>query len=297
VLGGNALSEAMKRYQRVFGEAFVASIAAGEASGRLPDVLNQLVRLQRSDLRLRNSLRTILAYPILLSTVSLLVISGLVLFVLPSFAGVFEQYEMPLPALTSYLLAISGVLRSHLWLWSGLAIAAIAGLTALRYSVAGQRLWDGLALNMILVRDVTRALLIGRTCRLLGIMIDSGVPLLECLRLTRSAVRNSLYRDLFSRLEEDVTNGRSLADGLLSAEFVPSAAAEMIVTAERTGALSTVTDLIGQHYEEEGEGKLRELITILEPLLIVAMGIIVATVVLSVMLPMFDMATFAQNAS
>jgi type II secretory pathway component PulF len=208
VLSGNSLSDAMGRYRRVFGEAFVASIAAGETSGRLPDVLNQLVQLQRKELRLRNTLRTILAYPVLLTGVSLLVTAGLVLFVLPSFAGVFQQYDMPLPALTRWLLALSSELRSHFWLWGGLAVVAFAGLTALRYSVAGQRLWDGLALNMVLVRDVTRTLLIGRTCRLLGIMIDSGVPLLECLRLTRSATQNSLYRDLLARLEDDVTNGR-----------------------------------------------------------------------------------------
>ena len=106
-----------------------------------------------------------------------------------------------------------------------------------------------------------------------------------------------LYRDLFRRLEEDVTNGRGLADGLLNADFVPSAAAEMVVTAERTGALGMVTELIGQHYEEEGEAKLRELVTILEPMIIVVMGVVVAVVVLSVMLPMFDLATLTSQNS
>jgi type II secretory pathway component PulF len=297
VLAGNPVSDSLRRYVHVFGETFVASIAAGEASGRVSDVLDELVRFQRNDLRLRSTLRTVLAYPILLTTVSLLVIVGLVLFVLPNFSEIFEQYEMSLPALTLCLLGVSTGLRAHLWLWGGLAIVGLAGLIALRRSDAGKRAWDGAVLNMVLVRDVTRALLIGRTCRLLGIMIDSGVPLLECLRLARSSVRNTLYRDLFARLEDDVINGRGLANGLLNADFVPSAAAEMVVTAERTGAMKTVTDLIGQHYEEEGEGKLRELVALLEPAIIVVMGVVVAAVVLAVMLPMFDIATLAQKGS
>jgi type II secretory pathway component PulF len=126
-------------------------------------------------------------------------------------------------------------------------------------------------------------------------MIDSGVPLIEGLRLTRSSIQNSLFRELFDRLEADVLNGRPLAEALATAPFVPSGATEMVSTAERTGTLGTVTQLIGEYYEEEGETRLRELASMAEPLIIVVMGIVVACVVLSVMLPMFDFATAAQH--
>ena len=149
-------------------------------------------------------------------------------------------------------------------------------------------------LNTIVIRDITRAFYIGRTFRLLGLMIESGVPLLEGLQLTRNAVRNSLYRELFDDLEESILNGRGLASSLIKAGFVPPVAAEMVLTAERTGTLGMVTELMGEHYEEEGETKLRELATMLEPLIIVAMGVIVATIVMAVMLPMFDIATLAR---
>jgi type IV pilus assembly protein PilC len=251
--------------------------------------------LLRSEIRLQSTLRTVLAYPVLLASVSSLVLAGLVLFVLPQFAEIFEQYDVPLPVLTQILLGISYELRVRFWLWGAVLIAGVVGLVVLRFSGAGKRCWDGLMLNVILVRDVTRALLIGRTCRMLGIMISSGVPLLETLKLARSSVRNSLYQDLLLKLEHDVTNGRGLGDGLLNARFVPSSAAEMVATAERTGTIGMVTEMIGQHYEEEGEAKLRELVTIMEPMIIVGMGIIVAIVVLSVMLPMFDLATLAQQ--
>jgi type II secretory pathway component PulF len=153
---------------------------------------------------------------------------------------------------------------------------------------------DRFLLNMVLVRNVTQALLIGRAFRLLGTMIESGVPLQTGLRLTRSSFKNSLLQGLFKKLEDDVVNGRGLSTSLFSCSFVPSTAAQMVATAERTGTLATVTQQIGEHYEEEGESRLRELAGVLEPLMILGMGVLVALVVMSVMLPIFDFATAAK---
>lgn len=295
ILSGKSLSVAMKSHDRVFNGAYVASMAAGEASGRLPDVLERLAAMQRSEARQRSTRRALLAYPIVLSSVSGLVIFALMFFVLPQFAGVFDRFGMSLPAITEVLLTVSGELRSRWWLWIGLAAASVFGLFAWRRSPAGRLAWDRMLVNAVMIRDVTRSLVTGRAFRLLGIMIDSGVPLIEGLRLTRSSIQNSLFRDLFDRLETDVLNGRPLADALATAPFIPSGATEMVSTAERTGTLGMVTQLIGEYYEEEGETRLRELASMVEPLIIVVMGIVVACVVLSVMLPMFDFATAAQH--
>jgi type II secretory pathway component PulF len=297
VLGGSSLSESLGQFPRAFGETFVASIAAGEASGRLPDVLQQLASLLRGEQRLRNSLRTMLAYPVLLVVVSSLVLLALLLFVLPQFQTIFEDFDAPLPAITQVLLAISAEMRYRYWLWGPIFLAAFAGLYAFGRSAPGRQLKDRATLNFLLFREVTRALLIGRTCRLLGIMIDSGVPLLDSLRLSRSSVRNSLYRQLFDRLEDDVLNGRGLATAMLESEFIPGAAAEMMLTAEKTGALGTVTQLIGEHYEEEGEAKLKELVAVVEPAVTVFMGAVVAVIVMSVMLPLFDLSSAAKRGN
>jgi type II secretory pathway component PulF len=217
-----------------------------------------------------------------------------VLFVLPRFQSIFEQFEVPLPAITQVLVAVSDVIRHFTWIWGPLLALAIGGLIASRFTPGGRRWWDRALLNTVLIRDITRAFYIGRTFRLLGLMIESGVPLLEGLQLTRNAVRNSLYRELFKELEEAILNGRGLASSLIKAGFVPPVAAEMVMTAEKTGTLGMVTELMGAHYEEEGESRLREFATILEPLIIVTMGVIVAAIVVSVMLPMFDIATLAK---
>jgi type II secretory pathway component PulF len=293
VTGGKCVSEAM-RTQGVFGDAYVASVAAGEAAGRLPDVLARLAELQRSEIRNRATIRTLLAYPLLLSTISSGVVIALVTFVLPKFQDIFSQFDVPLPAITQVVVAISVVLRSYTIIWLPLVIAGAIGLFASRRMEAGKRWWDSAMLNTMIIRDITRAFYIGRTFRLLGLMIESGVPLLEGLQLTRNATRNSLYRELFDQLEEAILNGRGLASSLIKAGFVPPVAAEMVMTAERTGTLGMVTELMGAHYEEEGESKLREMATMLEPMIIVVMGVIVAVIVIAVMLPMFDIAQLAK---
>ncbi|MEX2317160.1 MAG: type II secretion system F family protein [Pirellulales bacterium] len=295
VTGGKSISDAMQAQAGVFGGAYVASVAAGEAAGKLPEVLNRLAQFQRSEIRIRATVRTLLAYPILLASVSSLVVIGLVSFVLPKFVDIFGQFEIALPVLTKVIVTTSDLMRNHVWIWLPLLFCALGGLLYSRRTERGRRWWDAAMLNVIVIRDITRSFYVGRSFRLLGLMIESGVPLLEGIRLTRNAVKNSLYQELFNQLEEAILNGRGLASSLINAGFVPPVAAEMVLTAERTGTLGMVTELMGEYYEEEGESKLRELATILEPLIIVCMGVIVATIVMAVMLPMFDIATLGNK--
>lgn len=293
VLSGNALSESLAQYSDVFNDTYIASVAAGEASGRLPDVLQQLSSLLRGQLRLRNSLRAMLAYPVLLTVVSTVVLLALVLFVLPRFADIFADFEAPLPVLTQVLLALSLEFRTRFWFWIPVFAGGGVGMWFFFQSPAGRGLWDRTTLHSPVLRDVTRMLLIGRSCRLMGLMIESGVPMLDSIRLTRTSIKNGLFRELFVRMEDDVLNGRGLASALAETSFVPGAASEMIMTAEKTGSMGPVSTMIGQHFEEEGEAKLKELVAIAEPLITVVMGFVVALIVMSVMLPLFELSSAA----
>lgn len=293
VLGGNTVSDSLSQYPTIFNETFVASVAAGEASGKLPEVLHQLSQLLRGEMKLRNSLRAMLAYPVLLTVVSSSVLTALILFVLPRFAEIFSDMGAELPVITQVLLSISHGSRTQFWIWCPLAIAAGTGLWYFRRSATGKRLWDTVTISSPILKDVTQVLIIGRLCRLLGLMIDSGVPLLDSMRLARASVKNSLYQQLLLRLEDDVLNGRGLSTALSESPYVPGAACEMIMTAEKTGSLGNVSSMIGQHFEEEGEAKLKELVSIAEPAITVFMGVIVAIIVMSVMLPLFDLSSAA----
>ncbi len=290
VLAGKSVSAALRGHPHVFDVGYVASIAAAEASGQLPEVLNRLAVLLRNELRMRHTLQNLLAYPVLLTSVSLLVVVVLTFFVLPQFSKVFVQMDIQVPITTALLVGMADGLRAYWWLFLGGAGLAATAVILLWTSRLGRRLFDRVVLNLIVVRDVTRALVFGRTLRQLGMMIDSGVPLLDGLRLTKSSARNSLVTGFFSELETEIVNGRGIGKTFLACRFLPAGAAQMIATAEQTGALAMVTQMVGEHYEEQGETRLREVATILEPLIIVVMGLIVAFVVASVMLPIFDFA-------
>ncbi len=295
VNSGATFSESLAQHPSVFNHTFRASVAAGEASGRLPEVLTQLSRLQRGELRMRASLRTLLTYPVLLVLIASSVLVALMLFVLPQFAEIFEEFDLSLPVTTALLIAVSDQLRDQAWLWTGLAVGALAASIVATRSVSGRRFRDHLLLQMPLVREVSRPLLAGRMCRLLAVMSANGVPLMQTLRLLRKSLSNELYQQLLIRMEDDLVNGRGIGTALLESPFVPPSASEMLATAERTGTVATVSQLLGEHFEEEAETKLRDLVAILEPAITVVMGVVVAFVVLSVMLPMFDLATLSQK--
>ena len=126
-------------------------------------------------------------------------------------------------------------------------------------------------------------------------MLGSGVPLLESLQLTRQAIRNTRYQDLLASLEDAVVNGKNLSSALQTAEIIPQSAREMMITAEETGNLAEVTQLLGEHYDEEAEANVRQVVGLLEPMITVGMGAVVVVIVLAVMLPVFDMSTLAQR--
>lgn len=295
VMAGTTLSESLRRHGDVFDAAFVATVAAGEASGLLADVLVQLAALQRNELRNRRTMRALMTYPILLMVVSSSVIVALVIFVLPRFAGIFDQYDVALPIVTQMLISLAEELTARWWIYVPLLIVLTAGGLIWRKTSSGRCALDSMWVNAMVVRDVTRARITGRICRLLGMMLTNGVPILESLRLSRKAVDNSLYKSLLAKMEDAVLNGRNLASVLGDAEIVPLSARDMLATAEATGNIAEVSQLLGEYYEEDAEARMRQLVGLIEPALTVGMGLIVAIVVLAVMLPVFDLSSVANK--
>jgi type II secretory pathway component PulF len=288
---GTAVSEAMRKHPAVFSETYVASITAGERSGAMVEVLQRLAHLLRSEVRLRGTVWSILAYPVVLSIVASGVIAALVLFVLPQFRKVFEDLGQAPPPLTQMLLDTSQWVRGNFVILAiGLAVSACV-LLKMRSSRQVGKVRDALMLNTVILRSAMRPLLAGRTFRWLGTMLQTGIPLLECIQLCRGAIANQCYRDLFARLESEVLRGGSVHAGIADATFLPDGIAQMVATAERSGRLAAVLVTVGEYYEDEGERRLRDIARLLEPAIIVLMGAIVAVVVLSVVLPLLDVST------
>tara|TARA_R110002072_G_scaffold243821_2_gene403076 strand:- start:52410 stop:53633 length:1224 start_codon:yes stop_codon:yes gene_type:complete len=291
VSAGQSISEALGKHSNIFGDAYIASVAAGEASGTLTDVLLRMAQLLKHEIRLRSTLKSVLAYPIVLIGVAFMVLSALVFIVLPQFGTVFEGLGEPPPVHTQMLLDSATFLRANF-----LAIAVVAGIGAVAlakfwFTEKAARYWDGVLVNVRFLKGASRPLLSGRTFRLLGTLLDSGIPLLDGIRLCRTSVQNRFFRELFDRMESSVLSGKGIGEVIARTEIVPPGAAQMISTAERTGRLGDVMVTIGEFYEDEGEQKVRDLTKIIEPLIIIVMGAVVGLVVMAVMLPLLDVST------
>lgn len=291
VEAGQSFSAALQSQSRIFGEAFVASIAAGEAAGNLGEVLKRLTELLRNEVRLTGTIRSVATYPLVLICVAFAVINALVFFVLPQFGEVFQNLDSPPPATTQFLLSVGETVRGNAtFILLSLGFGIIGFINALRSSVFA-RAFDSFILETSMLKKATCALFTGRMFRLIGTMLQSGVPLLEAIRLCRRSIRNSRFQDLFDRFEKEVVNGNGLSIVLSSSTIIPNGAAQMIATAEQSGDLGNVMESIGEFYEDEGERHVRDLASLLEPLIIVVMGGVVALVVMSVILPLLDLSS------
>ncbi len=291
VAQGTKFSVALAKHPKVFNESMVAALAAGEQAGRVVDVLERTTRMLRKDQNLRSTVASMLMYPAVLCSITLVVICSMLFFVLPQFATIFRDMDKPVPPLTGFLLAIGEGLRNH-WV----LIAVVAGLLIslgilFRKHSRVRRTVDFAILNLHIVKDSMRALIAGRTFRLLGTMLENGVPLLESVRLCRKASGNSLVQEMFESIEREILQGEGMSQCLLNASFLPSGAAHMISTGERTGKLSSVLQSVGEYFEDEGERRLRTLVKMLEPAIIIGLGGVVAVVVLSIILPLLDVTT------
>ncbi len=295
VADGQTPSEAMKEFSHIFGDAYISSIAAGEASGRVPEVLNRLATLIRNEIRLKTTIRSVMAYPVIIMLVASVVIGALVFFVLPQFSQVFEDMGAPAPPFTQFLLDSAKAIRENVVLLAGLTFVALIGGVQYARSPSARRLRDRWILNAALIKNATQPLMTGRTFRLMGTMLQNGVPLLDTIRLCRSSVQNVLFRQLFDKLECDVLDGRGIATALNLCEFIPPGAGEMMSTAERTGKLGTVMETVGEFYEDDGDRQIREMARLIEPIIIVMLGMIVATVVISIMVPLLDFSTLSSQ--
>jgi len=288
---GQSFSAALRAQIDVFGETYVASVAAGEASGKLVDVLTRLTDLLRKEVHMRSTIRGALMYPVALLFVAVVVVGAMMFFVLPQFDKVFQNMQTAPPALTRMLLSVGKGLRSHAWLALGGMVVTIFGMMRLWSHPVVRNVRDRALLQTRWIRGSAQTLLTGRSFRLLGTMLQSGVPLLDAIRLCRRAVNNVVFHELFEHMEAEILSGRGIAGVLANARCVPMGTAEMVATAEQSGHLGSVLEMVGEAYEDEGERKVRDLMKLLEPAIIVVMGGLVAVVVASVMLPLFDLSS------
>lgn len=286
---GVSLSEAMKDHPKMFDAIYCNLVAAGETSGKLPTMLERLAVLTRKQLQTRNTVVGALVYPCLLLVIAGGVLCLMLTLVLPRFADLFVTLDLPLPPTTRFLMFLSGVLISYWWM-----ILLLLGVVG-----AGMKYWLGTEhgkqsvftamLGLPMVGKVTRSFATARIARLLGVLMDSHLPLLDVLNLIRQGTVNVHYARLLDRAKEAVTRGEPVSSAFVESDLITPSVSEAMRSGEAAGrvapSLLTMSDML----DEENEVLIKSLTGVLEPVILLAMGVLVGFMALSIFLPLFDL--------
>ncbi|MFO0830278.1 MAG: type II secretion system F family protein [Phycisphaerales bacterium] len=292
---GKSLAEAMGAHPRYFDAVCRSLVAAGETGGKLDVMLDRLARLLRQQVKVRKQVAGAMVYPTLLMGVALSVMIVMMTFVLPRFEGLFKSIGSQLPPLTKALMACSHFVRSD-WPWLvGGVVGAVAGAVAYLRSAAGRLAWDGAMVRLPQVGKVTRAFAMARIARVLGVLLDGKVPLLDALALTRASMKNSLYQGLVGRAEDAVIRGETLSSALSDPALMSPSMIEAVRSGERSGQLAPVLTSIAEHMDEDNEISMKTLTGLIEPAILLVLGLVVGSVAVGMMLPLFDLVASGAN--
>jgi len=286
---GGALASAVAAYPGIFDSLYVSMIAAGERSGGLSAILNRLADISRQGDRLRKKIVSAMIYPALLTFIAAGAIVAIVFFVLPRFATVFEEMKVDLPYTTELLMGVSEVVREHFLATLAAAVPVIVLPILWLRSTKGRRFVAGAILKVPIVGSLVRSIITARMFRLIGLLLESSVPLVEALELTGSSTKNHLYRQLISDVRQNVLSGRPMFEVLRQSELVSASLSEMVHTGEANGQVSKVMSMLADYLDDDNETKIGMLMSTMEPVILIVMGLVVGTLAISLVLPMFDL--------
>jgi len=286
---GGSLAAAMRRWPTVFDRLSIALVEAGEAGGVLDETLKRLARLLEDNARLQNQIKGAMGYPVAVLVIAILVFLGMTLFLIPTFATIFEDLGADLPLFTQIMLDLSNLLRSPLALVLAGGLA-IGGWMFVRYyaTANGRRRVDAALLKLPLFGDLLQKTATAQFCRTFSSLSRAGVPILLSLEIVRETAGNSIISDAIMNARNDVLEGIPLSTAIASKQVFPEMAVSMLSIGEETGGLDAMLAKVADFYEDEVSAAVKALTSMLEPAMIVIVGGIVGSILLAMYLPMFS---------
>lgn len=286
---GDSLANAMRRWPQVFDGLSIAMVEAGEAGGVLDETLKRLARLLEEMARLQNQIRGALGYPVTVLVIAIVIFLGMTMFVIPTFASVYEQLDAELPWFTQMMVEFSKLLRSSFALVLLGALLLVAVLLARYYATPiGRRQVDGLMLKTPLFGDLIQKTATAQFCRTMSSLSRAGVPILMCLEIVRDTTSNRVIGDAIMASRTEVSEGIPLSTALTMKRVFPEMAVSMLAIGEETGEMDAMLSKVADFYEDEVSATVKALTSMLEPVMIVIVGVIVGSILLAMYLPMFS---------
>lgn len=288
--GGARLSQACERHPRVFSDFYVNMIKSGETSGHLDEVLNYLADQKEKDYDLMSKVKGAMIYPAFI--LGALIVVGVIMmaFVVPKLTSVLQDIGGTLPFATRALIAVSGVFSKFWWLFFLLLIVAGVGLRMLSRVQKGKRVIDTVLIRLPIFGSLFKRIYLIRLTRSLSTLIRGGVPLPKALQIVADVVGNAVYKELTLETVKQVEDGNPLASVFLESKDVPLMLSHMMSVGEQTGRLDTILEKITTFYSRELENSVANLVSLIEPLIIMIMGVAVALMVAAIILPIYNMA-------
>lgn len=291
VENGATLSAALEQHKKIFDVLFISLVRAGEISGKLDVILEQIVSYIERTARLKSQVKRAMIYPILIVVVSIVVVSALLMFVVPKMAEQYESSGNELPQLTQIVIDTSNAFMNHSFeIFGGLA-AAIVGFIYWVKTENGRRIFDSYILTAPLIGDVMRKIAVSRFCATLSTMLLAGVSILEALTICANSSGNKKIELFVLRVREQISQGRTFSEPLMESDIFPGMVTSMVSVGEQTGNLDETLAKITEIYEEEVSNAVDAMTSMIEPIMIVLIGSIVGFIVLAMYLPIFDMAS------
>ncbi len=285
---GASLATALEEHPRLFPRLYVSMVRAGEAAGALEAVLKRLADILERRVALTGRVRSALVYPVFMSVFGFAVVVFLLYYVVPSLSKLLTDMNRALPWPTQALIAVSGWVEHYFWA-IGLVAVGLIGLWRLwRRTSSGALAWDRLLLALPLAGPLLRKAAVARFARTLGVLLASGVDILDALDIVKRVVGNRVLEGVLQEARERVRHGAGLADPLRRSGAFPPVVYHMIATGEASGNLEEGLRNVATAFEEEVETNVDALTSLLEPVMILAMGLVVGFIVLAVLLPIFD---------
>jgi len=289
VEGGSTLSNAMRQFPKIFDDLTTNMIEAGEAGGILDTILQRLASYVEKAVKLKSAVKSALIYPVSVISIACLVVGALLKFVVPIFANMFNSMGVELPLPTRIVIGLSNFVGRFWWLMLLSLVAFFLGIKYIRKDPKGRYMMDKFMLNLPVLGLVLRKIAVARFTRTLGTLITSGVPILEGLAITARTSGNAVLEDALMKVRKAVEEGRTIVDPLKECGVFPNMVTQMIGVGEATGAMDAMLQKIADFYEDEVDAATKDMLTLLEPLMIGFLGFAVGGIVVSLYLPLFSM--------
>src|SRR5438445_7274124 len=289
VEGGSTLSNAMRQYPKIFDDLTTNMVEAGETGGILDLILQRLATYVEKAVKLKSAVKSALIYPVSVVSLAAVIVGALLKFVVPIFSNLFAGLGVTLPLPTRIVMGLSAFVQTFWWIVLVAGVGLVFGIKQIRKHPRGRYYFDKMLLWLPVVGTLLRKIAVGRFTRTLGTLITSGVPILEGLSITARTSGNAVLEEALMKVRKAIEEGRTIVDPLKECGVFPNMVTQMIGVGEATGAMDAMLYKIADFYEDEVDAATKDMLAMLEPVIIGLLGVMIGGIVISLYMPLFSM--------